>query len=243
MSDTVGRIVCGMNEPTTETAPYVTIVAGNPKFTSAGNVAMASVGDEVIVEQHYFTLGVTGLSNTAPVVTGTNVTYVVWSKWGNHNIYFQYDIGAGWNGSWLDLTGANLNGVGVIDPAVGIKLKYRIVCDTANTGNLLTYIRVQTISTLAAQTGNLYPLDTNTITFTGLPVGCDMVVLEAGTSNVLYQVDSYGSSSIPYVYSGADTVDFGFIKPGYVPLYIRDFELTTSDVSLPVALTMDRIYN
>jgi len=242
LSDTVGRITLPMNEPTVETAPYVTVVAGTPKFTSAGQLTMQAVGDEVIFEQHYYTLGVTGLSNTAPVINGTNVTYVSGPDWGNHDIWFQYDIGAGWSGTWLDLTAANLSGVGAINPAIGVKLKYRVVCDTAATTNALTYIRVQTDSTLAAQTDNLYPLDVNTVTFTGLPVGCDMVVLSAGTSTVLYQVDSYGASSIPFTYSGAQTVDVGFIKPGYVPQYIRNLSLAAADSSLPISLTVDRTY-
>ncbi len=203
---------------------------------------MQAVGDEVIFEQHYYTLGVTGLSNTAPVITGTNVTYASGPDWGNHDIYFQYDIGAGWSGTWLDLTAANLSGVGAINPAIGVKLKYRVVCDTASTTNVITYIRVQTDSTLAAQTDNLYPLDVNTVTFTGLPTGCDMVVLSAGTSTVLYQVDSYGASSIPFTYSGAQTVDVGFIKPGYVPQYLRGLALGTSNAALPVSLQPDRNY-
>ena len=242
VSDTVGRITLPMNEPTAETAPYVTIVAGTPKFTSAGQIVMASLNDEVIIEQHYFALGVTGFTNTAPVVTGTNVTYVSGPDWGNHDIYFQYDIGAGWNGSWLDLTAANLNGIGAIDPAVGVKLKYRIVCDTASTTNAITYIRVQTDSTAAAQANNLYPLDTNTVTFTGLPTGCDVVVLSAGTSTILDQRDSLGSSSYGFVFSGAQNIDIGFLKPGYVPYYIRNLALTAVDSSIPVTLTPDRNY-
>jgi len=91
-------------------------------------------------------------------------------------------------------------------------------------------------------TGNTYPLDVNTLTFTGLPTGADMVVLEAGTSNILYQVDSYGSTSIPYVYSGADTIDVGFIKPGYVPQYIRNLSIGTTDTTIPISLTQDRNY-
>jgi len=90
---------------------------------------------------------------------------------------------------------------------------------------------------------NPYPLDTNAITFTGLPAGCDVVVLSAGTSNVLHQVDSFSGTSVQYIYSGAQTVDVGFIKPGYVPQYIRNLALGTSDVSLPVSLTIDRNYS
>lgn len=241
VSDTVGRVVCSLNEPTTETAGYVTIASGNPRFTSAGNVSMPTVGDEVIIEQHYYVKGCTALANVAPVVTGTNVTYVSGPDWGNHDIYYQIDTGSGYGGTWKDLTAANLSSE-TVTPDVGFKLKYRIVCDTANTGNLLTYIRIQTTSTLAAQVANLYPLDVTTITFTGLPTGCDAVVLTAGTSTILEQRDSLAGTTYSYQYEGTPTVDVGFIKPGYVPFYIRNLALTAADSSIPVVLTADRNY-
>lgn len=160
--DTAGRVVLAMNEPTAETVAYYTAVAGTPKFTSAGGLVLAALNDEVIIEQDYFVKGCTGLPSTAPVVTGTNVTYVSGPDWGNHDIYFQIDVndGGGWNGTWLDLTGTNLNSFDAdIDPDLGFKLKYRIVCDNASTSNLISYIRISTTSTLAAQVANMYPLD------------------------------------------------------------------------------------
>jgi hypothetical protein len=232
-----------MNEPTDETSALVTVVAGTPKFTSSGQLVMASVNDEIIIEQDYYTLGVTALTNTAPVVTGTNVTYVSGPDWGNHDIYFQYDIGSGWNGTWLDLTAANLSGVGAIDPSVGVKLKYRIVCDTAATNNAITYIRIQTTSTAAAQADNLYPLDTITLTLTGLVSGSDVVILAAGTTTILANVDAYASTSWAYTYETLQSVDIGIIKSGYVILYIRNYPLGAADASLPVAQKADRSYS
>lgn len=172
-SDTGGRVILAMNEPTAESANQYTAVAGTPKFTSAGGLVLASLNDEVIFEMPYFVKGCTALPNTAPVVTGTNVTYVSGADWGNHDIYFQIDVndGSGWNGSWLDFTGANLNSfTASIDPDLGFKVKIRIVCDTANTSNLINYIRFSTTSTLVAQTDNLYPLDTVPIIITVLDV-------------------------------------------------------------------------
>ena len=81
-------------------------------------------------------------------------------------------------------------------------------------------------------------LDTNTVTFTGPPTGTDMVVLTAGTTTVLYSSDA--ASTFVYTYSGAQTVDVGFIKTGYVPYYIRNLSLSTTDSSIPVAMTADR---
>lgn len=81
-----------------------------------------------------------------------------------------------------------------------------------------------------------------TVTFTGLPTGCDIVILAAGTSTILQQVDAHGSTSYAWGYSGTPTVDVGFLKPGYVPYYIRGLALGSTDSSIPVALTADRNY-
>lgn len=81
-----------------------------------------------------------------------------------------------------------------------------------------------------------------TVTFTGLPTGCDIVILTAGTSTILQQVDAHPSDSYPWGYSGTPTVDVGFLKPGYVPLYLRALSLGTTNSSIPVSLTVDRNY-
>lgn len=232
--DTAGRVVLSMNEPTAETVAYYTAVAGTPKFTSAGGLVLASVNDEVIIEQDYFVKGCTGLPNTAPVVTGTNVTYVSGPDWGNHDIYFQIDVndGGGWNGTWLDLTGANLNSFDAdIDPALGFKLKIRIVCDTASTSNLISYIRISTTSTLAAQTDNLYPLDTVPVSVTVKDVNTSAaiqnarvrlietsgsnVVLEGLTnaSGVLTGTTQYAGSSFTGKVRRATVADGALYKP------------------------------
>ncbi|MDZ7906178.1 MAG: hypothetical protein U5N55_10695 [Cypionkella sp.] len=108
-SNTAGRLVLAMNEPTTETAPYVTIVSGSPKFTSAGSLVLATVGDEVQWEMDYWCLGVTQFTNSAPVVTGTNVTFSAGAAWGNHNLSYQINTGAGYS-AWKDYNQTNLAG-------------------------------------------------------------------------------------------------------------------------------------
>ena len=127
-----------------------------------------------------------------------------------------------------------------IDPVVGFKMKIRVTVVTTNT-TAITFIRADTITTSVAQ-DNYYPLDTNTLSLTGLPTGCDFVVLSAGTSTILDQKDNVNSNTLTYVYSGAQNVDIGIIKPGYVPYYIRNLALTEVDSSIPVSLTQDRNY-
>lgn len=81
-----------------------------------------------------------------------------------------------------------------------------------------------------------------TVTFTGLPTGTDIVILTAGTTTILQQVDQHPTTSYAWGYSGTPTVDVGFIKPGFIPFYIRGLSLGATDSSIPVALTADRNY-
>lgn len=88
----------------------------------------------------------------------------------------------------------------------------------------------------------LYPSDSSTLTITGLPTGCDVVVLDAGSDTIFDQRDSLAGTSYTYTYFGTQTVDIGLIKPGYVPYYIRGFALGAGDSSIPVSLMLDRTY-
>lgn len=238
-STTAGRIAILMNEPTSLTTAQVTL-SGGAGFTSAGGLYMPTIGMQAIFETPEYILGHTGFANSALVMAGggaaTNFTY-------------QYQIdknnGAGWSAWSADKTattlGTALNGETGIDASLGFKLKLKITTSTANT-TAITSVYMTTVSTTTAQDYQ-YPLDTNTVTFTGLPTGCDTVVLTAGTSTILEQKDSVAGTSYSYTYSGAQTVDVGFIKPGYVPFYIRNLALGASDSSIPVALTVDRNYS
>lgn len=76
--------------------------------------------------------------------------------------------------------------------------------------------------------------------FTGLPTETDVVVLAAGTSTILSQVDANPTTAFSYTYEGAQVVDVGFIKPGFQVRYIRDLSLGTTNTSIPVSLTVDR---
>ena len=87
------------------------------------------------------------------------------------------------------------------------------------------------------------PVGSATLTFVGLPVGTDIVVLQAGTSTILLQVDAHPSTSYDYAFSVylLDTVvDVGFIKTGYEVQYVRNLTLPRSNSLLPIALRPDR---
>ena len=229
-SDTAGAVTVLMNEPTDSTLAQVTLTGGG-KFTGAGGLIMPTIGMTATFEMPYFMLGHTGFQNAAATMTGGTI--------GNYSLEFQVNTGSGF-GAWTALTGANLAAVGAF-PSTGVKLKVRITT-TATNAQAITSLSILTTSTASAQDTQLYPLDTNTITFTGLPVGSDVVVLEAGTETVLAQFDSLVGTSCVFEYEIAQNVDVGFIKPGYMPFYLRNLPLTNVNSSIPVNLTIDRNY-
>lgn len=239
---TTGSIWLFMNEATSASASQCAKTGGTPQFSSTGNLLLTKVGDQVTWEMPYYCKGHTAFAVTALGMTGTNVTFTSGSTYGNHTLEFQIDInnGSGYNGTWLGLNPTNLRTF-TLSPSLGFKLKIRATTLTVNAGNILTNIRIYTESTDAAQ-DNYYPISVNTITFTGLPTGTDIVVLTAGTSTILASVDSGAGTTFAYTYEGTPTIDIGFIKTGYVPYYIRSLALTSTNASIPVSLTIDRNY-
>jgi hypothetical protein len=121
-SNTAGFLSVAGNEPTTETATECYISGGTPRFNSLGQVLLTSIGDQVTWELPWYALGCTALSNTAPTLTGNNTA--------NMTFEFQYNIGSGWNGTWLTASAANLSVVS-ISPSTGFKLKLRATCAVA----------------------------------------------------------------------------------------------------------------
>ena len=231
------EIVC--NEPTALTGTQCQVTAGSPQFNSSGAVLLTKVGDQIVWEMPFFAIGYTAFTNSAPTITGTNVTFSSGSTWGNHTLEYQVDTGSGYGGSWLPLNATSLI-TNTFNSTTGFKLKIRATCLTAAATNQITNMRVALTTTTTDQNTKLYPLSVNTVTFTGLPTGCDIVVLTAGTSTILAQADSNPSTSYSFVYEGTPTIDIGFIKPGYAVQYIRNLSLGSTDSSIPVALTPDR---
>jgi hypothetical protein len=237
-STTVGRIAILMNEPTALTASYVTLTGG-AGFTSAGGLYMPVIGQSATFELDYYCIGHTGFQNSALVMgggTATNYTYE-YAIDKNDGAGFSAMTASAYTATTL---GTALNGITEIDASKGFKLKLKITTSTTNT-TAITSVYLPTNSSTTAQDYQ-YPLDVNTVTFTGLPTGCDAVVLTAGTSTILEQKDSMSGTSYSYTYSGAQNVDVGFIKPGYVPFYIRNLALAANDSSIPVSLVADRNY-
>lgn len=233
-STTTGRILIACNEPTDSTAGQcITSFAPGSGFTSSGSVSMIAVGDYVEWVMPYFALGHTALANVAPTVSGTNVA--------NHALQFQADTGSGWS-AWADLTGPNLAAVGAINPATGIKLKVRATVTVASASNLLTYIRIDTVTDATSQQIQ-YPLPKiAALTLTNLQLGSDIVILQAGTETELINVDANPATTFVYDYDVPTTVDIGVFKAGFVPFYVRGYTLASTNATLPIAQVADRNY-
>jgi hypothetical protein len=233
MTTTYGRLLLCFNEPTTETASQFTMVSGTAKFNSSGGLLMAVIGNQCIWEMPYFAKGHTGFDNAVAVMIGGTI--------GNYSLEFQVDTGAGYGGSWLALNGTNLSAL-TVDPAIGFKLKMRVTTTTANTA-AITYLWMDTTTTAAAQSADLYPLDVITTTLTGLVAGSDVVVLAHGTEIVLATIEDNPVTSWSFTYEAAEAVDIAIYKPGYFPLTtIYNYMLSATDASIPVVQIPDHSY-
>jgi hypothetical protein len=177
-SDTVGRLWLALNEPTAFSEHLASLsIQNNGGFTSGGQIAMPTVDDYFIIEMPYFAIGHTGFANTAPTLTGTNT--------GNHSYEYDIDLGSGFSGTYKTLNGANLSEE-TVNPATGFKLRLRITTTVEAATNALTYVRLDTTTSFAAQTNNLYPLDYAKIKLTGYILGTRIQIYDTTNNVELY---------------------------------------------------------
>jgi hypothetical protein len=82
------------------------------------------------------------------------------------------------------------------------------------------------------------------LTLTGLVAGSDIVILDAGTGNILNSLDSYGGTSYAWNYDpdSVSNVDVCIYKPGQVPMAIRNLALGVAGASIPIQQVADRNY-
>lgn len=203
-STTAGRVVISCNEPTASTASQCSFTlntASGSGFTSSGSVAMTQLTDVIEWTMPYYALGITGFANTAPTITGTNAA--------NHTFQFQYDLNDGndYNGTWLALNGANLSAI-TVNPNDGVKLKVKATVNTAASTNLLTYIRIDSV-TNATDQAIQYPFPTtqNTGSVTNIIAGSRLRVFNVTTNTEIANEIIAGTSwSYPYN-EGTDFTD------------------------------------
>ncbi len=237
ISATVGRVAVLMNEASTLTASQV-ILTGGAAFTAAGGLYMPVIGQTATFEMPYYAKGHSSFTNSALVMAGGTV--------GNYR--FEYAINKNDGAGWSAMTASAYTAAALatalsaltISPVDGFKLRIKISTTTTN-ATAITSVYVIT-GTSAANQANYYPLDTITLSLTGLVTGSDIVVLAAGTETERVNVDANAGTTYSYVYSAVEAVDIGVFKAGYVPFYIRNYTLSEADSSLPVAQVADRNY-
>ncbi len=127
-----------------------------------------------------------------------------------------------------------------ITSSTGTPLKVKILTTTTN-ATAITSLYMKTNSTSTDRQAT-YALDTIDLTFTGLVTGSDVVIYEAGTSTVLNSVDANSGTTWTHTYETPSDVDVGVFLAGYVPYFIRNLTLSSSDASLPIAQVVDRAY-
>ena len=236
-SDTAGMIGVAYNPASTESQPYITenSVAGNKLYNALGRAVLTSVGDYIIHEFPHFVVGHSSLQGTVPLKA-----YVTNSA--NFKIEFQYDIGSGFNGTWLD-SAVTSNMSSIVIPDTGIKLKIKTICITANVGNNIGFVSFLTNTSLAYRASHMYPMDYGTITFTGLPDNTEVRMYDDSDNEIAgVENSSGGSVALTYEYTGNKTARCVFASIGYNYLSF-DYTLDGTNVSIPVQLVADRWYN
>jgi hypothetical protein len=112
----------------------------------------------------------------------------------------------------------------ILVSSVGFRIKIKTVTRAANTQGVSALFFYTWSSDADRQ--YVYPLPGIQLTLTGLQSGSDVVILQAGTTNILASVDQNAGTSWSYEYTSLENIDIGVLKPGYVPLYIRNYALT-----------------
>lgn len=234
------EILC--NEPSASSAAQCYTTGGTPQFNSSGSVLLTKVGDQVVWEMPFFAIGYTQFTNSAPTITGTNVTFSSGSTWGNHTLEYQVDTGSGYGGSWKALNAATLIG-DTFNSTTGFRLKIRATCLTAAANNVITNMRVALTTTSSDQQTKLYPLETVAITLTGLKNPTEIRVFDQGTTT---EITGTGAESVT---SGSHTftvpintaIDISIIALGYQNTRLLNYT-ASADASIPISQVIDRQY-
>lgn len=240
-STTSGYITIAANEPLAATADQVSITAGTPAFTSGGQIAMRTAGDQVVWTCPYFILGYTSLANVAPVLTGTGTA--------NINFEYQIDTGSGF-GSYKALSAANLSSE-TISPTTGFRLKVRATTTVANSTNALSYISIQG-TTNATDQQIQYPLPFNaTALVTGIVPGSRIQIYNVTTSTEIKNEIVSGSSFSYGYYNGVgvSSGDVIRIRLAYVNGATARLPQETIAIASPLGFSalasqeLDTVYN
>ena len=117
--------------------------------------------------------------------------------------------------------------------------------ENASTGLVtINAINGSTPSTFTNTNGGTTVINNSvTLTLTGLVSGSNLDILAAGTSTVLANQESSGTSfAYTYSFVSGTHVDIVVYDDGYVPFTIRNYLLSSTPASLPISQVPDRNY-
>lgn len=198
--------------------------AGTPLRNNANQLYLRNLNDQVTFTWNYWILGLTGFSNTAPIIEATNVN--------NHTITYDLDKGTGFSGTFKTLNAANLSAETGISASSGVKLRIRIVCSVASSTNAISAISIIGTCTSSSLSSNPYPYNEPLITLSNMQSGSLAAIFRDSDGKLL----DYKSSSQPRLYPAwyADTTcTLRVRKPGW-DSYDYSFTLTETDTTYSI---------
>jgi hypothetical protein len=198
--------------------------AGGGGSSGSGTVTMTSTTG-VAVNDYVFGTGIGTSARVVSVDSGTNITVNVNNSGTVSGV----------------LVFSQLPYESSVSATNGVKLKVRFTANSASANNTINLFHFQGATDSSSQQTQ-YPLDTNTLTLTGIVSGSDVVILTNGSTTVLSSSDAQAGTTFNFVYSGAQTVDICIYKTGYIPYILRGIALTTADSSLPMQQVADPSY-
>jgi len=236
-NNTSGFLYFVGNPPSAENAGSVTLnVTPNPGtgYAASGRVLLKTINDEIVYETSIIK-GYTSFPNTAPVLNGNGMATILAQE-------YQIDTGAGWS-SWKTLNGANLSAES-ISPA-GFKLRMRVRCISTNTNAAFDSVLIPITTSAAAREANLYPLDTVTITLTGLQPGSEVRAYVGTDPSTAIEIAGVESSGTSFTFNHSNTGQTGFIRVfalGYQPINYSPYTYSAQPAELLVQQVIDRNY-
>jgi hypothetical protein len=236
-SATAGGLVCNLGLPTASSLSQFTTSITPTSFSGFNDTAvkLVTVGDSCIFEPSYAILGHTAFQNVDP-------TFAATTNLANHSKEYDIDTGAGYTGTWKDLTGANLSAETI--SATGFRIKFKFVCTSASNTNAIGKFTILTTSTSTAQANNLYPLDIVSLAFTNLIAGSEVRVYAGTDPATATEIGGTESSGTTFSFthsSGGTAGVIAIFAMGYQPIYLP-YTFKSTDDSVLIQQVVDRNY-
>ena len=203
---------------------------GTIRRDGTNGLLLRALDDQVTWTWPYWIRGLTGFSNTAPVVSGTNTA----------NIALTYDLdkGTGFSGTFKTLNTANLSAETGISP-LGVKIRLRARCVVANSGNVLRTVSWFGTTSAADIAANPYPYNEPPVSLSGVQSG-SLTAIFRSSDGLLLDVEPSTQSILYPAWFADTTVTLRVRKPGWNEVE-TPFMLTEKGAAFPLTQTDNAI--